>query len=75
MAALRYRKFFSIEELNQAIRELRDRINQGPFRKGMYSLLREVEWIGHFCFDHALFGPMIASTCSRLNLFNPTILA
>jgi hypothetical protein len=46
MAALRYRKFFSIEELNQAIRELRDRINQGPFRKGIYSLLREAEWIG-----------------------------
>jgi hypothetical protein len=32
-AALRNRKFFSIEELNQAIRELRDRINQRPFRK------------------------------------------
>ena len=32
-AALRHRKFFSIEELNQAIRELRDRINQRPFRK------------------------------------------
>jgi hypothetical protein len=30
---LRNRKFFSIEELNQAIRELRDRINQRPFRK------------------------------------------
>ncbi len=33
IAALRYRKFFSIEELNQAIRERRDRINQRPFRK------------------------------------------
>src|SRR5262249_54787722 len=33
IAALRYRKFFSIEDLNQAIRELRDRINQRPFRK------------------------------------------
>src|SRR5438105_12133072 len=33
LAALRHRKFFSIEELNQAIRELRDRINQRPFRK------------------------------------------
>jgi hypothetical protein len=32
-AALRNRKFFSIEELNHAIRELRDRINQRPFRK------------------------------------------
>ena len=32
-AALRNRKFFSIEELNQSIRELRDRINQRPFRK------------------------------------------
>ena len=33
IAALRNRKFFSIEELNQAIRELRDRMNQRPFRK------------------------------------------
>ena len=33
IAELRNRKFFSIEELNQAIRELRDRINQRPFRK------------------------------------------
>ncbi len=33
IAALRNRKFFSIEELNQAIRELRDRINLRPFRK------------------------------------------
>ena len=33
IAALRNRKFFSIEELNHAIRELRDRINQRPFRK------------------------------------------
>jgi hypothetical protein len=33
IAAPRNRKFFSIEELNQAIRELRDRINQRPFRK------------------------------------------
>lgn len=33
IAALRHRKFFSIDELNQAIRELRDRINQRPFRK------------------------------------------
>jgi hypothetical protein len=33
IATLRNRRFFSIEELNQAIRELRDRINQRPFRK------------------------------------------
>jgi transposase len=33
IAVLRNRKFFSIEELNQTIRELRDRINQRPFRK------------------------------------------
>ena len=33
IAALRHRRFFSIEDLNQAIRELRDRINQRPFRK------------------------------------------
>ncbi|MDQ6760344.1 MAG: hypothetical protein M3Z32_10855 [Acidobacteriota bacterium] len=32
IAALRHRKFFSIEELNRAIRELRDRMNQRPFR-------------------------------------------
>jgi hypothetical protein len=42
IAALRNRKFFSIEELNQAIRELRDRINQRPFRKreGSRNLLK-----------------------------------
>ena len=33
VGALRHRKFFSIEALNQAIGELRDRINQRPFRK------------------------------------------
>lgn len=33
IAALRHRKFFSIEELNQASLDLRDRINQRPFRK------------------------------------------
>jgi len=33
VAALRHRMFSSIWELNQAIRELRDRINQRPFRK------------------------------------------
>jgi transposase len=33
IASIRNRKFFSIEELNQAIRELRDRINQRRFRK------------------------------------------
>jgi transposase len=33
IAALRHRKFFSIEDLNQAIHELRDRINHRPFRK------------------------------------------
>jgi hypothetical protein len=33
IAALRHRRFFSIAELNQAIRELRERINQRPFRK------------------------------------------
>jgi len=33
ITALRHRKFFSIEELNQAIRELRDLINLRPFRK------------------------------------------
>ena len=33
MAALRHRKFFSLEELNQAIRELLRKLNQRPFRK------------------------------------------
>jgi transposase len=33
MAALRNRRFFSIEELNQAIRELLAKLNQRPFRK------------------------------------------
>lgn len=33
VAALRHRKFFSLEELNQAIRELLVRLNQRPFRK------------------------------------------
>ena len=33
IAALRHRKFFHLEELNQAIRELLVRLNQRPFRK------------------------------------------
>jgi transposase len=33
MAALRHRKFFSLPELNQAIRELLVRLNERPFRK------------------------------------------
>ena len=33
MAALRHRKFFSVEEANQAIGELLDRLNHRPFRK------------------------------------------
>lgn len=33
IATLRNRKFFSIEALNQAIRELRDRVDQRRFRK------------------------------------------
>ena len=33
VAALRHRKFFSLEEANQAIRELLDRLNHRPFRK------------------------------------------
>jgi transposase len=33
MAGLRNRRFFGIEELNQAIRELLVRLNQRPFRK------------------------------------------
>src|SRR5437762_1791141 len=33
VAALRHRKFFSLEELNEAIRELLDKLNHRPFRK------------------------------------------
>src|SRR5207244_8864618 len=33
VAALRHRKFFSLAELNQAIRELLTQLNQRPFRK------------------------------------------
>ena len=33
IAALRNRKFFSLPELNQAIRELLVRLNERPFRK------------------------------------------
>ena len=33
VAALRHRKFFSLTELNQAIRELLAKLNQRPFRK------------------------------------------
>jgi transposase len=33
VAALRQRKFFSLDEANQAIAELRTRLNQRPFRK------------------------------------------
>lgn len=33
IAALRHRKFFSLGELNQAIRELLGKLNQRPFRK------------------------------------------
>jgi hypothetical protein len=33
IAALRHRKFFSLDEANQAIRELLERLNHRPFRK------------------------------------------
>ncbi|MES2355927.1 MAG: IS21 family transposase [Pseudomonadota bacterium] len=33
LAALRHRKFFSLDELNQAIRELLNRLNAKPFKK------------------------------------------
>ncbi len=33
LAALRNRRFFSLEDLNQAIRELLEKLNQRPFRK------------------------------------------
>jgi transposase len=33
IAALRHRKFFRLEEVNRAVRELLERLNQRPFRK------------------------------------------
>jgi transposase len=33
IAALRHQKFFRLEDLNRAIRELLERLNQKPFRK------------------------------------------
>jgi hypothetical protein len=33
VAALRHRKFFSLEELNEAIRALLGKLNHRPFRK------------------------------------------
>ncbi|MGH9734021.1 MAG: IS21 family transposase [Candidatus Acidiferrales bacterium] len=46
VAALRHRKFFSLTELNQAIRELVEKLNQRPFKKregSRHSLLLEVD--------------------------------
>jgi transposase len=46
IAALRHRKFFSLHELNLAIRELLDKLNQRPFKKrpgSRYTLFVEVE--------------------------------
>jgi hypothetical protein len=46
VAALRHRKFFSLAELNQAIRELLDKLNQRPFRKRLgcrASLFQELD--------------------------------
>src|ERR1700745_4031349 len=55
IAALRNRKFFSIEELNCAIRELRDRINQRPSRK------REVSRASQFAaLDKPALNPLTA---------------
>ena len=33
IAALRHRKFFRLEEVNRAVRDLLERLNQRPFRK------------------------------------------
>ena len=46
LAALRHRKFFSLGELNQAIRELLDKLNHHPFKKregSRYSLFVELD--------------------------------
>jgi hypothetical protein len=46
IAALRHQRFYSITELNEAIVELRDRINNRPFRKrggALASLFAELD--------------------------------
>src|SRR5262249_30017204 len=46
LAALRHRKFFALGELNQAIRELREKLNHHPFKKregSRHSLFLEVD--------------------------------
>lgn len=46
VAALRHRKFFSLSELNRAIRELLEKLNQRPFQKregSRLSLFRELD--------------------------------
>jgi transposase len=46
VAALRHRQFFSLAELNRAIRELLDKLNQRPFKKregSRQSLFQELE--------------------------------
>lgn len=46
LAALRHRKFFALGELNQAIRELLEKLNHRPFKKregSRYSLFLEVD--------------------------------
>jgi len=46
VAGLRPRRFFSLAARNQAIRDLRDKLNQRPFRKrpgGRASLFQELD--------------------------------
>jgi hypothetical protein len=43
VAALRHRKFFSLGELNRAIRELLDKLNHRPFQKREGSRLSLLE--------------------------------
>ncbi len=60
VAALRHRKFFSLAELNQAIRELLAKLNQRPFRKRpgcRASLFQEL--------DRPTLGPL---PCERFEL-------
>jgi transposase len=64
IAALRHRKFFSIEQLNQAIRELRDRINQRPCRKRKVHENRSSRaWIGRCSI---LFPPSLLISANGL---------
>lgn len=65
IAALRHRKFFSIEELNQASLDLRDRINQRPFRKCQGSRASQFAALGQPTLNPLPAEPLDLSQWSR----------